>query len=1039
MEKLRLMRGRWGLFGVCVLLTIVALGAWQTSEAALAREKRGVQLATRDANLPYHQPLAGVNVDLRQYMDDETLAHELERMADLGFVWVRQPFFWAEIEPEQGVFTWELYDRLVEAVAKLDGRLRLVALLDGTPPWARHPAAPEHPFAPPNSPAAFGVFAGALAERYGAQIEAYQIWDEPNLAEHWGELDPRPALYVAMLEAAYRAIHAADDDAQVIAAALAPNVENGPNNINDPAYLRALYELGGGAYFDAAAGKPYGFNFSPLERHIDPKTLNFSRLILLREVMREYGDGDKPLWGGNWGWNSLPDDWEGAPSIWGAVEAETQLAYTQQAYERAGREWPWAGGLILQHWQPNAPADDPIQGFALAPHAEAWAGVLPRTQNIMTPGLYPANTPLATYVGDWTFSPMGADGGPNAESNTITLRFHGTEAALLVRRGDYLAYLDITIDGQPANALPRRPDGAAFITLTAPKRQPSLDLILVAENLPLAEHEWVIRHQPALGDDQFPIVGFAVATVFPQDETPRDLARFFFILGLLGMGVTGWRLPWGAIRWPSPAALRNLGDSALGLFFSAVTMLGGILTFQETLSAALRRDLPGWLVSFATSSLLYYAPSTWLALFALFITGWLIFSRPWLGLVQVLFWSAFFTSTLDPFFRALALVEVLLGLTLAATLARFVYEGAKLKRPFTGSLKTHPLDLCTLALVGLGALSLTWAEFLPQAWREWRVVLLQPLLFYVLIRWQKPPLRDLAFLADALLMTGAFLAGVGLGLYFTGQNVALAEGGIRRLTSVYGSPNSLGLMLGRCLPFALAYLLLPVGAWRKGVAGVSGLLMLIAVALSQSVGAILLGLPTGLGMVLLAWRGRRALPFLAGAGALGALALIPLAQVLPRLRQITDFGGVTGTLRLNLWRSSVELLRENPLQGVGLDQFLYAYRSRYILPAAWQDPDLSHPHNLFLDYWVRLGFFGLLLGLATQVIFWRTCLTVRAKLQTGDSLALALLIGTMGAMANVLAHGLVDMGHFQINLSYVFALLLAFVVQLELEAASEKD
>ncbi|NJM93650.1 MAG: hypothetical protein HC842_02380 [Cytophagales bacterium] len=253
-----------------------------------------------------------------------------------------------------------------------------------------------------------------------------------------------------MLDAAYNAIHQEDSVAMVIAAALAPTVESGPENINDPEYLRQIYALGGGDSFDAAAGKPYGFDFSPDDRTVDPTVLNFSRLILLRDVMIEQGDAEKPLWGSNFGWNALPADWTGPPSSWGSVSLQQKVDYTKQSYERAAREWPWVGGLILQHWQPIAASDDPIQGFAIAPYADQWEALLPADEAMMT-GLYPAVNPFATYAGDWEFGDLGADAGPNSTANTITISFEGTEFALKVRRGDYLAYLGITIDGQPAN------------------------------------------------------------------------------------------------------------------------------------------------------------------------------------------------------------------------------------------------------------------------------------------------------------------------------------------------------------------------------------------------------------------------------------------------------------------------------------------------------------------------------------------------------------------------------------------------------------
>jgi len=195
--------------------------------------------------------------------------------------------------------------------------------------------------------------------------------------------------------------------------------------------------------------------------------MNFSRLILMREEMVRRGDGDKPLWGSNFGWNTLPESWTGPPSIWGSATADQRAQYTRDAYRRARTEWPWVGGLILQHWQPDAPADDPIQGFAVAPIIEAWTAenVLPASDGLI-PGLYPAQNAYTTYSDNWRFSDLGADANlpaPDADAKTvenrITVQFDGTAFAITTRRDDYLAYLDVTVDGQPAKHPPAQPAG----------------------------------------------------------------------------------------------------------------------------------------------------------------------------------------------------------------------------------------------------------------------------------------------------------------------------------------------------------------------------------------------------------------------------------------------------------------------------------------------------------------------------------------------------------------------------------------------------
>ncbi len=188
---------RWLLFWVCVLLVAGSgVGGLVTLDQR-AYATRGWENATDTLELPSRLPLAGVNVDLQQYSPEE-LFTQLDRIATAGFTWVRQSFLWQDIEPEPGQYHWDTYDAIVAAV-KAHETLQLVAVLDGTPPWARHPLAPGHPFAPPASVGDYARFAGALAARYRDSITYYQIWDEPNIRSHWGGMDPEPAHYVAML------------------------------------------------------------------------------------------------------------------------------------------------------------------------------------------------------------------------------------------------------------------------------------------------------------------------------------------------------------------------------------------------------------------------------------------------------------------------------------------------------------------------------------------------------------------------------------------------------------------------------------------------------------------------------------------------------------------------------------------------------------------------------------------------------------------------------------------------------------------------
>jgi O-antigen ligase len=187
----------------------------------------------------------------------------------------------------------------------------------------------------------------------------------------------------------------------------------------------------------------------------------------------------------------------------------------------------------------------------------------------------------------------------------------------------------------------------------------------------------------------------------------------------------------------------------------------------------------------------------------------------------------------------------------------------------------------------------------------------------------------------------------------------------------------------------------------------------LAWLLTFSKGSLLLAAPA-MALVLLAgggWllrrqgRSLRPLWVLLGIGVAGLLVLAPFLGA-ERFQRLFDLGQGTGFLRLQLWRSAWEMGLDHPLRGVGPDNFLYAYRSGYLLPSAWQEPNLNHPHNLLLDFWTRLGLPGLALGLVWlglgtwQIMHW---------LRRGPQHPLAL--GALAATAAALAHGLIDVSY----------------------------
>lgn len=1002
-------------------------------------ETRGVVNGLPPQTLDARPEILGVNVELTQYSPKE-LDENLGLIAAAGFTWVRQPLLWSEIEAEQGTYDWDATDRIIEAVARHD--LQIVVVLWQSPEWAASSVT-----AAPDDLAAFAAFAEAVAERYGDSISVYQIWDEPNLAGGWGGRPADAIEYAAMLDAVYEPLHETDSDAYVLTAGLAPTIETGPDNLSDVLYLRALYENDAGDLFDGVAGKPYGFDTGPDDRRVDANLTNFSRFVLLREEMERAGDGASLLWASHFGWNALPAGWDGEPSVWGATSPEQQAEQTVEAYRRGLEEWPWSGVLFVETWQPNAALDSNRWGFALrgqdgdlSPTVEAIVEVSEVINGTLWPGVYPAQAPLIEYSADWEFGELGADVIEDGDSR-IELPFNGNQLAVITRRDNYRGYLFVEANGAPSDVLPQS-DAGAYLVLTSPDYTPQVETLPIAAGR--IDETTIVNIRAERGWDQWAVAGFVVGN---RADT-RLMDALLGITGVLALGFISsavWvgRGQFGRLVGWADAAYKRLGQVVhLGLSITAAlaVWIGAALTWGGTLPALLRRLGEGGplILTALTAGVFYFSPWLLLTIIALIALFVLIYIKPSTGVALMLLFAPYYLLPRPLFDRAFSLVEIISLLTLAAW-ALFVI-GQRRENGWPSPLefwyRLTTLDKAIGLFMLVAIVSISWAPLKGVALTELRQMVLEPFVVYLVLRTVQMNDQERWRIVDLLILTGVIVSIIGFYQAATGIDVITAEAGSRRFRSVFGTPNNAALFLGRLVPLAAAVALIGGQMQRRWAYGVGAVIMLGATALTLSRGGILLALPAGLSVVVIFWLGRRGV-FLVIAGLiLQALALIPLSRI-PRFAALLDFDSETSTnlFRVQLWQSTLQMIRDHPITGVGLDQFLYEYRSYYILPEAWRQPDLSQPHNLFLNYWVRLGVVGLIAGMWIQVVFWHTTYRLQQMLREQNNSAMrALVIGLMGSMAAFLAHGMVDATHFVIDLAFIYFMTLGLLHQINEEA-----
>jgi O-antigen ligase len=339
-------------------------------------------------------------------------------------------------------------------------------------------------------------------------------------------------------------------------------------------------------------------------------------------------------------------------------------------------------------------------------------------------------------------------------------------------------------------------------------------------------------------------------------------------------------------------------------------------------------------------------------------------------------------------------------------------------------------------LLAVGLAATLAAERQSVAVREFRTVFLTGGLFYALVtraHWPEGRKFSPRPVLAGLLSGMCLISLVALWQFLSGEGRIDVEG-VGRVRAFYGSPNNLALALDRVVPLGLALAAFDV---HRSRCALHRLLWVLATAvltaaclLTFSRGALLLGLPVGVATVLLggAWRSGKRWPIwtLAGLCVGAALGFIALARV-PRFADLANVSNGTVFFRLRLWQSSWRMALDHPWLGVGPDNFLYAYRTRYVLPSAWQELNLSHPHNLALDLATRLGVIGALAGawvlVSGLVGGWRL-------FRRGNDRIWPVALGLLGGLTATIAHGMIDNSLFLIDLMALFMLAMGLIQRL---------
>jgi hypothetical protein len=247
------------------------------------------------AAIPANAQLRGAALHpMDQDKSTTAITAEFQMLHAAGATSVRFDLYWSELETGLGQYDGPTL-RWVDWVMRLAeaNRLRVILDLDSTPCWASSVPATVDPAGcgygwwnypvgdyPPTKPGYFADFAAFAAKRWGWDLAALELWNEPNGGRSFRSLHPGRD-YAALVKAAYPAVKAVAPDLPVIMSL----------GGTDTRFLGYLYSWEVRGYYDGIAVHPY-----------DQPTLAGLRAFRAYQLSR--GDST-PLWVTEVGWSSV--------------------------------------------------------------------------------------------------------------------------------------------------------------------------------------------------------------------------------------------------------------------------------------------------------------------------------------------------------------------------------------------------------------------------------------------------------------------------------------------------------------------------------------------------------------------------------------------------------------------------------------------------------------------------------------------------------------------------------------------------------------
>lgn len=295
----------------------------------------------------------------------------------------------------------------------------------------------------------------------------------------------------------------------------------------------------------------------------------------------------------------------------------------------------------------------------------------------------------------------------------------------------------------------------------------------------------------------------------------------------------------------------------------------------------------------------------------------------------------------------------------------------------------EPIDIAALAFMVLvaagGFVSLSDASLKP-------ALLMTCLAFGYILAVELLTDREwLVRCSIAYVITATLIALYGIILLYTGggytsdawTDSSMFSDWTGRAVSTLDNPNMLGEYLIMVIPIAFSMLIGRGEGVRRFSALVSLGILGVCLILTSSRGAWL-GILIAMFAMVMIWHRRALFTIFAAVAAAPFLQYILPASITSRFSSIGNMTDSSTSYRVYSWRAAVEMIADHFWTGIGVGEGAW---DRVYPIYAYQGVEASpHSHNLFLEIWLYLGVFGLLVFAVFLFLLYKSGFSLYANL-----------------------------------------------------------